>query len=198
MSALIPDRRQPRERGFTMIELMMVLGIIGVIIAVAVPNIMEYLRTARIRSAATDVATALQEARQRAISRNVRFGVLLVARSTTEYQWIVEDDMIPPIVAASRGSLSDLVDIRGQASNVFELPNDVSFDTSGAATYYIRFDEYGRACDPSACTAPNLGGLTVVNVVRDDGSSPSVRLVQQTTGFSRTLKISAGGRVLIQ
>jgi prepilin-type N-terminal cleavage/methylation domain-containing protein len=198
MSARIPVRRKNSESGFSLPELLLVVGIIVTVLAIAVPNIMEYLRTARIRAAANSVAAALQEARQRAISRNVRFGVLLVTRSATEYQWVVEDDMIPPISAASRGALSTLVDIRGQASNVQELPSDVTFDLTGASTYFVRFDAYGRACDPSGCTSPNLGSLTVVNAVRDDGSSPSLKLVQATTGFTRTLRLSAGGRVLIE
>lgn len=200
MSVLIPVPRRMRERGFTMIELMLVLGIIGIMVAVAVPNIMEYLRTARIRAAANDVSAALQEARQKAIARNARYGVVLVTRSNQEFQWIVEDDMIPPIVSATRSALSDLIQIGftglGQAGRPSALPSDVTFDTAGAS-YFVRFDNYGRACDPSTCAAPNKGTLTTVNAVYDNGTSPYIVLRQQGTGFIRTLCISAGGRVRI-
>lgn len=201
MSVLIPEPRRVRERGFTMVELMMVLGIIGIMVAIAVPNIMEYLRTARIRAAANDVSAALQEARQKAIGRNARYGVVLVTRSNREYQWIVEDDMIPPIVSATRGALSDLIQLgftgQGQAGRALALPTDVTFDTTGATNYFVRFDSFGRACDPSDCAAPNKGTLTTVNGVYDGGTSPYIVLRQQGTGFIRTLCISAGGRVRI-
>lgn len=200
MSARIPVQRKSSERGFSLPELLLVIGIIVTVLAIAVPNIMEYLRTARIRAAANDVAASLQEARQKAIARNARYGVLLVTRSNREYQWIVEDDMIPPIVSATRGALSDYVNLNqigGQTGRMLTLPSDVTFDTTGATTYFVRFDSYGRACDPSACTAPNKGSLTTVNAVKDSGSSPYIVVRQQTTGFVRALCIAAGGRVRI-
>ena len=55
--ALPPQRRQ---RGFTLIELMVVLAIIGVLAAMIVPNVLGRADDARITAARTDVSNLMQ------------------------------------------------------------------------------------------------------------------------------------------
>jgi prepilin-type N-terminal cleavage/methylation domain-containing protein len=56
--------------GFTMLELMMVLGIISVVMGLAVPSFLSWLPGLRLSNAARQIATDLQLARMRAISQN--------------------------------------------------------------------------------------------------------------------------------
>lgn len=56
------------RRGFTLLELMMVIAIILIVGAIAVPNVTRAIRTARIRSAAVEYANLLQITRSRAIT----------------------------------------------------------------------------------------------------------------------------------
>jgi general secretion pathway protein G len=58
MHSIPPSRR--RARGFTLIELMVVLVIIGVLAALIVPNVLERAEDARVTAARTDVNNLMQ------------------------------------------------------------------------------------------------------------------------------------------
>lgn len=59
-------------RGFTLVELMVVLAIGGVLAALVTPALASYARTASLQAAARELATAINLGRQLAISRNTR------------------------------------------------------------------------------------------------------------------------------
>ncbi len=61
-------RAQP---GFTLLELMMVVAIAGVLLAVAVPAMGNFIRNSRITGAANDVMAGLHFTRSEAIKRRL-------------------------------------------------------------------------------------------------------------------------------
>jgi prepilin-type N-terminal cleavage/methylation domain-containing protein len=61
------------KRGVTLLELMVVLAIVAVMAAVAVPSYYAMLPHLRVRGAARDVAEALQIARMKAVARNTTY-----------------------------------------------------------------------------------------------------------------------------
>ena len=56
--------------GFTLIELMVVVGILGLLMAIAVPATMSYRATANLRGAASEIFSELQAAKANAIRRS--------------------------------------------------------------------------------------------------------------------------------
>lgn len=59
--------------GFTLIEMMLVVGILGAVVAVAIPSIQDSLRTQRVRAASSALMTTIMTARSNAM----KFGTLV-------------------------------------------------------------------------------------------------------------------------
>ena len=67
------------QRGFTLMELMVVLAVVGVIMGLAVPNFSLYIRNSRLTGASNDLLAAVTMARSEAIKRQLPVGVCATA-----------------------------------------------------------------------------------------------------------------------
>jgi len=67
-----------KRKGFTLIELMMVMAIVGTVIAIAVPNIGEFIKNNRIKSRMFDLLNAINQARTEAVKRK---DTIIICRS---------------------------------------------------------------------------------------------------------------------
>ncbi len=65
-----------RMSGFTAVELMIVLAIMGIMLVAAMPSFVQFTRNSRIKSGAQIVVSALRTARSHAIKRRKRCAVL--------------------------------------------------------------------------------------------------------------------------
>ena len=63
------------QRGFTLMELMAAIAIIGIISIVATPLFMTFLRAMETRGASQELAALLHQARELAIARNTNYTV---------------------------------------------------------------------------------------------------------------------------
>ena len=63
------------QRGFTLVELMVIIAIIGIISTMATPLFMTFLRASETRGASRELAALLHQARELAIARNTNYRV---------------------------------------------------------------------------------------------------------------------------
>jgi prepilin-type N-terminal cleavage/methylation domain-containing protein len=203
------DRNRPpaAQRGFTIVEALIVITIIGIIAAVTLPRIREFLRNYEIQSATQQVAASIQTARMRAVSRNVNLGVLFEVRSTNSYGWVIEDDF-DQATAPNWSSIpytQNLFDpANGQSPTVATLPRDVVFDPPAtcaaigtADRYGLRFNRLGSACGvgTAACAAPT-GFSPPTALINTAAAGFNICLRHTRTGLRRLLTVNLSGRVI--
>ncbi len=195
-----------RERGFSLIEMLIVAAIIAIMAAVALPNIGQYIRNYRIKGAAQLVAGELNAARSRAIMSNTNDGVSFVVLNQDTFRFVQED--IP---------FDKDPDFR-RLSGLNRLPTGVIFVESGSLTDpgpTLRFLRLGGFCNPASKASGSTCGPAVLAAERtkpsdgvsateglyigsDAGGTMELRVREVTTGLERTVRIAPGGRVLPQ
>jgi len=196
-----PKARPNRAAGFTMTELAVVVGIIALMAAVALPSIAGFLRNYSIEKAAKEIASEMQTARYKAISRNANLGVLFVVVDAQTYRWVIEDD-VDPQTAPNWTTSQTLPTLLAQPAQVGPrkvLPADIQFVATGATDPAFRYNRFGGWCQPNVdpeCAA--VTGFSGTKYVLNNVSGATIKLTQPTTGLSRTIRVGTGGRVIIQ
>jgi len=77
--------KKTKSRGFTLVELMVVIVLIGIIIAIAIPNFADMQTTARIRAGAQEVAQDFRQLRERALGQGINIIVTFNVVNNREY-----------------------------------------------------------------------------------------------------------------
>jgi prepilin-type N-terminal cleavage/methylation domain-containing protein len=196
-------RAKANTRGFSLLELLVVVGIIATIAAISVPYIMEWLRLYRLRAASQELMSEFQTARMQAVMKTTNLGVALVVVDANSYRYINFD------MDASPDPL-----LRAQAlGRLKSLPQDIVFDSAtlaGTTTDAVRFSRLGGACWKGAanCAIPVIAACTGVGCVPPDttttvwmkGDSLAVgdtviRLRDRRNNLTRLVQVQLTGRI---
>jgi len=77
-----------RNKGFTLVELMIVIAIFGVLAGIITPSFLEWRDRSKVRGDATELRAAFESAKLRAIKHNTN--VVVVFPDTTSYQVFID------------------------------------------------------------------------------------------------------------
>lgn len=76
-----------KQNGFSLIELMIVIGLIGILSAVTIFSYRGYRDNTNLKTAAKDIATDIATTRQRAVSETLRYRITF---STSSNNYVIE------------------------------------------------------------------------------------------------------------
>ena len=145
-----PDMVQRKHaRGFSLLELMVVLTLVAVLAVLAMPSMSEWMKNQRIRGTAEALVSGLQTARSEAIRRNRPASFWLVsdltagcALSSASGTWVVSLNLPAGACNAAPSAADAPLLVTSHA------PQDIldvkALDKDGSAASQVRFDGYGR------------------------------------------------------
>lgn len=159
-----------RQAGFTIIELMVTIAVVGVLATLAIPEMNYAIQNSRVRTATSDTHTSLLLARSEAIKRN---STVTMERNGASWLdgWNVEVGGTP---------ITTQDPLAGVTAQCFSTPNAssncdaaLSFERTGRPSSYIEFRYYNDENTAIAmrCVRVDLSGRPGVTVDTNDDPS---------------------------
>lgn len=172
-------------RGFTLIEIMVAVGIISLLVGIAAPNYLDWNRKYQLREATGNLFNGLQLARMAAMNQNSTVTVTVTQPASTSPVSVTFADatsgayVVPPLTFASGLSLTNA------SGGAVSSPQVVQFTSSG------------RPVDPSTTPsyANNLCITTSGAYTACSRSYPQALNLMNTAGLNYRIVITTTGKV---
>jgi type IV fimbrial biogenesis protein FimT len=152
-----PTVQRRRARGFTIIEVLVTVAVLGVLASLAAPNVATWIRSTRVSTAGSDLYATLILARSEAVKRNANVDVIPNDASAWEAGWSVDAGGTE---LKRQDAYPGSVDIDGPAGNV-TFRRDGRLDGAATVTFTL--------------TAPTDSAVRTRYVTVDLSGRPSVK-----------------------
>jgi len=161
-----------RHSGFSIIEIMISVLIVGILIVAAIPNFKTWIQNAQIRTAGESMVNALQTARNEAIRRNACVQAKLIDAPKTGWDVRLcasaEDATVLPLNQRSHEEGS-------QNASIIVTPSD---------SVIISFNALGRVVDPNPSDGSKPFSSIEVRNTTMDAADERKLVIQIPTGGS--------------
>jgi len=133
------NRFAPKQKGFTLIEMVVAVAIIGILTLVLYPSILNTLETRKMENSTRQVVTSLQRAKFEAvktrINHRVRFDYIMAGPTVYVWSYVVEREDNPGIWNSMPGFSRKF--IPAEFTVTVNFPNDiVQFSPLGFISNY--------------------------------------------------------------
>lgn len=163
-----------RSRGFTLVELMVTIAILAILLGIALPDFRQMVASERVRSANSDMFSALILARSEAIKRNSTVTIVPDVSNGWKGGWIVQ---VGGNTVQTQNALNADVTVKQMdSSNSVVSATTVSFGGNGrptpsSADITFVFSSAAIPAVSARCTSLTLTGLPETK--RDTDGNPN-------------------------
>jgi type IV fimbrial biogenesis protein FimT len=145
-----------RASGFALAELCIVLAVSAIVLAIAVPDLRDLVRTQQLKAAAGDLFAAVDLARAQALARGRR--VKVVPRDPVGADWRQGWRVVDHIDGDGGPGADEPIAEHGPLAPGIAV--DFAF-TNVARPYYIAYNGAGRSCADSNSAAARWGTVSL-------------------------------------
>ncbi len=148
---------KPAHRGFTLIELIVVLAIAAVMMSVALPDLRQMIRSQQLKAAVNDLFGAIELTRSQAIARGRKVELVAAGGDAPDWRagWVVfldqDGDRRP-------GDGEEVIMRHGPLAEGIAV---VSAFSSQQGAPYLAYNSTGRSCSDTSSLAARWGTLSM-------------------------------------